>query len=200
MRWIISCVFCIICVIAHCSQALAVPDSINHDVNVFEAAIRTPFPKPTDAHTIVSPQASHPALTSTVAEPLTRSIEQATPPTSAPFASHTPTNHNGYRHKFQLVSLIFIVLGGVSGVLITFFFLRCWYSYYKTPRQDRIATLLHRYNLEREMAERERLAGESRRWSLPPPPYQPPPPHYSPIGPPPLDSPASPLAPVSLSG
>ncbi|KAH7916285.1 hypothetical protein BJ138DRAFT_1139997 [Hygrophoropsis aurantiaca] len=98
---------------------------------------------------------------------------------SYPSSDHYPHPHHHLHHQLEAVSVVFIVLGGIGGVTLVFFLFRCWYSYHKTPRRDRIATLLSRYNLEREMAEMEHEAPR-RRWSLPlpPPPYQPPPPRY----------------------
>lgn len=64
---------------------------------------------------------------------------------------------------------------------ILFSFGRCFYSYRKAPERDRIAALLNRHRLEREMEEMERdrvdrfrqmMESTSYQWRPPPPPYQ----------------------------
>jgi hypothetical protein len=75
---------------------------------------------------------------------------------------------------------VFEVLGGVVAGLLLLSFLRCCNNYRKTPRRDRIADIVHRHNLQRELEELERNPRTLRRPSLPEPapPYFPRPPSY----------------------
>ena len=77
------------------------------------------------------------------------------------------------------MEILFEVIGGIAGILIIFSLGRCIYKYKRTPRQDRVAALVDRHMLERELAEMEeaqtpRALVRGRRASLvrPPPPYQ----------------------------
>lgn len=89
---------------------------------------------------------------------------------------HTPSSHSGQKPIF----VVFAVLGGVlvSGLLLGL--VRCCYQYKKAPGRDRIAEILNRHNLQREMEELERNPRMLRRPSLrePAPPYYPAPPSY----------------------
>ncbi|KAK7695370.1 hypothetical protein QCA50_000005 [Cerrena zonata] len=80
-------------------------------------------------------------------------------------------------HRQSVVAIVFECIAGLVGLLILIWLTRCIYKYKRTPRQDRIASLLARHHLEREMEqlEREQMMRRSRRTSLlrpPPPPYQ----------------------------
>ena len=78
------------------------------------------------------------------------------------------------------LNIAFEVLGGILAAGMLLGFLRCCYNYRKTPRRDRIADILHRHHLQRELEELERNPAALRRPSLrePAPPYFPRPPSY----------------------
>jgi len=84
--------------------------------------------------------------------------------------------HPHPRHNESTAAIVFEVLGALAGLLLFLGLLRCLYSYNRTPHRDRIAAVLHRHQLQREMEELERNPPEPRR-SLepPPPPYLAPP-------------------------
>ncbi|KAI0772114.1 hypothetical protein BD413DRAFT_475205, partial [Trametes elegans] len=94
------------------------------------------------------------------------------------------------------VALAFEILGGVVGLFILLGLARCYFVWRRTPAPDRVAGLISRHQLEREMGEMEQERIErlnqalaARRWQPPPPPYQPAP-AYDTVVPP--DSPTSP--------
>lgn len=110
------------------------------------------------------------------------------PPGAAPAGDRTPQ-----RKKISTVALVFACLGGVALVLILLAFMRCLYVWRRTPSRDRIAGLLNRHHLEREMEgrEREELARRVQQrtrptWRPPPPPYQPAPAYDATTEPPPM--------------
>jgi len=94
-----------------------------------------------------------------------------------------PPTHTGPPHRSSrpmIVVIVFATLGGVAGLAVIFSVLRCLRSYGQTPRRDRIASILHRHQIQREMEELERNV--VRRPSIrqpPPPPYVPRPPSYT---------------------
>lgn len=86
------------------------------------------------------------------------------------------------------IAIVGIVFGVLVSVTFMFGFARCWWNWRRTPSQDRIATLLHRYHLQREMEEAAVEPIRARVERPPPPPYRPPPPGYEnvlPSSPPP---------------
>ncbi|KAH9899663.1 hypothetical protein C8Q73DRAFT_787527 [Cubamyces lactineus] len=105
--------------------------------------------------------------------PITHHWQPSPPPTNIPHA-------NSSSDKAQPpVAIAFEVLGGIIALLVVAGLARCYISYLRAPRRDRIASVVDRHQLEREMAERqqEELEGlrrvlEARRWHPPPPPYQ----------------------------
>lgn len=114
---------------------------------------------------------------------------QPPPPNRQTASTTTPTltpsqpdaiggrHHRGHNRARALV--FFEVLGGLVTLIFILGFIRCLYSYKKTPARDRIAALLNRHSLHTEMEELGRRA--RRRDSMqrpPPPPYAPPPPTY----------------------
>ncbi|KDR83889.1 hypothetical protein GALMADRAFT_133286 [Galerina marginata CBS 339.88] len=105
-------------------------------------------------------------------------IHTRPPPPPPPFAQA--------RHSQKPISIAFEVLGGLFASLIFFSVVRCCYNYKKTPHRDRIADILHRHNLQRELEELERNPAAIRRPSLrePAPPYFPRPPSYDEMVPP----------------
>ena len=145
---------------AHLHSSLDVDDStIRHTSTVHYAKIH-PFPL------------THP----TFPEPTTWPTE--TKPADIPF-------HTGATPPFQQsgqkpIFVVFEVLGGLlaSGLLLGLG--RCCYQYKKAPKRDRIAEVLNRHNLQRELEELERNPQILRRPSLrePAPPYYPAPPSY----------------------
>ncbi|KAF9006513.1 hypothetical protein BDQ17DRAFT_287977 [Cyathus striatus] len=99
------------------------------------------------------------------------------PPPRPPFHPHP---HHG--HPQKPITIVFEVLGGAVGLAFLLGFLRCCYVYQRTPKRDRIAAVLSRHQLERELQELERNPTALRRRSFildPAPPYFPPPPAYA---------------------
>jgi len=80
------------------------------------------------------------------------------------------------------LSILGISIGSVAFLVLLLTLIRCCASWRRTPSRDRIAAMLNRFNLQREMEERDweehgrRLLGS--RFFVPPPPYVPPPPVY----------------------
>ncbi|KAJ6628917.1 hypothetical protein B0H10DRAFT_104509 [Mycena sp. CBHHK59/15] len=98
-------------------------------------------------------------------------------PTTAPipFASNTHRSQPS-PHRQTTAAIVLEILGALAGCLLLISFMRCVYSYNRTPNRDRITAVLHRHQLQREMEELERNPPD-RRGSLvePPPPYLAPP-------------------------
>lgn len=104
----------------------------------------------------------------------------ATPPPRPPQPPPPPTSKGQ-----PPIAIAFEVIGGVVALIVLVGLARCYIVWRRTPPRDRIAALMSRHRLEREMEEMERermerlsQALEARRWRPPPPPYQPPPPDY----------------------
>lgn len=79
------------------------------------------------------------------------------------------------------IAIFFEVLCGLVLFGLMIALLRCFCSYRRTPTQDRIAAVVNRHHLEREMRDIERSINVRRHSSLrepAPPPYFPPPPTY----------------------
>ncbi|KAF9478177.1 hypothetical protein BDN70DRAFT_933631 [Pholiota conissans] len=79
------------------------------------------------------------------------------------------------------ISIVFEVLGGVAASALLLGFIRCFHNYRKTPARDRIADILHRHQLQRELEELGRNPHILRRHHSirdPAPPYFPRPPSY----------------------
>lgn len=95
---------------------------------------------------------------------------------------HTPTPANSNQ---STIAIVFEVLGGLVGLAILYSFFRCCNNYRNTPRRDRIADVLQRHQLQRELEEIERNPAILRRPSLrePAPPYFPRPPSYDDLAP-----------------
>lgn len=97
------------------------------------------------------------------------------PTFSSPLPSSLPPTATSH-HGPSLAAIVFETLGGLAGLMVALSFLRCIYSYRKTPERDRISSFVSRHNLEEELAQRAlRPSGLERR---PPPPYFPRPPSY----------------------
>ncbi|KAI0335659.1 hypothetical protein GY45DRAFT_1240269 [Cubamyces sp. BRFM 1775] len=99
---------------------------------------------------------------------------QPPPPTNTIPHAHSSTDKGQ-----PPAAIAFEILGGIIALLVVVGLARCYISYLRAPRRDRIASVVDRHQLEREMAERqhEELEGlrrvlEARRWHPPPPPYQ----------------------------
>ncbi|OCH94334.1 hypothetical protein OBBRIDRAFT_165896 [Obba rivulosa] len=112
------------------------------------------------------------------------------PPNSPPPTATSPTvigASSSHSHHQPAVAIVFEVLAGVVGLIVVLVLGRCCYSWQKTPRQDRIAALMNRHALDREMAElerarlQERLRVRQAERVPPPPPYIPDPPAYDAI-------------------
>lgn len=101
-----------------------------------------------------------------------------TNPAVVPF--HTGATPPSQQSGQKPIFVVFEVLGGLlaSGLLLGLG--RCCYQYRKAPKRDRIAEVLNRHNLQRELEELERNPQILRRLSLrePAPPYYPAPPSY----------------------
>jgi len=94
-----------------------------------------------------------------------------------PMASHAHPFPHPHPHTQSTSVLVFEIIGALAGVAFVLGVLRCVWSYKRTPAADRIAAVLHRHQLQREMEELERNPPE-RHQSLrepPPPPYLRPP-------------------------
>ncbi|KIK06829.1 hypothetical protein K443DRAFT_674114 [Laccaria amethystina LaAM-08-1] len=96
-----------------------------------------------------------------------------------------------HRSSPASIAVIFEVLAGIIAFGVIVSLTRCFYIYKKTPKRDRIAEVLNRHHLQRELAELERNPITIRRPSLrePAPPYFPRPPSYdaaltAPVSPP----------------
>jgi len=102
-----------------------------------------------------------------------------------PSSSAVPDRPIPPHHKSQTPIIIFFeVLGGIALLVVIVSFIRCFYVYKSTPKQDRIAAILQRHQLQRELEDIERNTQVSRRHGRfpsilePAPPYVPPPPSY----------------------
>ncbi|EIW61687.1 uncharacterized protein TRAVEDRAFT_27209 [Trametes versicolor FP-101664 SS1] len=151
---------------------------------------------------IIAPTASvrptthpHPTWTGVLGTTFTRHF----PPPTATAPSRAPPVAPASSGQ-PPVAIAFEVLGGLVAVGLLAGIARCFIVWRRTPPRDRIAALMSRHQLEREMEEMERermerlnQALEARRWRPPPPPYQPPPPDYETV--PHSDSPPPPLPP-----
>lgn len=84
------------------------------------------------------------------------------------------------RARQKPILIVFEVLGGLVALFLLLGLLRCCYQYKKAPKRDRIAEVLNRHRLQRELEELERNPHILRRPSLrePAPPYYPAPPSY----------------------
>ncbi|CDO73743.1 hypothetical protein BN946_scf185015.g71 [Trametes cinnabarina] len=132
-------------------------------------------------HSILIPPTAHhshphPSFTTSPGHPITHHFPPPSPPpTVAPPSRPVPADKGQ-----PPIAIAFEVLGGVIALLVLLGLLRCFIVWRRTPPRDRIAALVSRHQLEREMEEQERerierlsRALEARRWRPPPPPYQP---------------------------
>jgi hypothetical protein len=102
------------------------------------------------------------------------------PPIINPVHTRPPHRTDRFQANQRPLNISFEVLGGILATGMLLGFLRCCFNYRKTPRRDRIADILHRHHLQRELEELERNPVALRRPSLrePAPPYFPRPPSY----------------------
>ncbi|CAA7259636.1 unnamed protein product [Cyclocybe aegerita] len=149
---------------------------------------RIPHSQPTRAHSIQIPQIPQPQSPNNPAlATRTRDVTAAFPDRTRGPGRGPPRDPNGFqrprRHRGgqRPIIIAFEVLGGIAGAAVLFFIGRCLYNYKKTPKRDRIAEILQRHHLEREMEELERNPRALRRTSIqePAPPYFPRPPSYN---------------------
>ncbi|KAI0375851.1 hypothetical protein BV20DRAFT_19295 [Pilatotrama ljubarskyi] len=131
-------------------------------------------------HSIVIPPTAHrshphPSWSPTPGAPFTHHFPPPPAPTSPPHSAPAQSQSGQ-----PPIAIAFEVLGGVIALGILVGLARCYIVWRRTPPRDRIAALVHRHQLEREMEEQEReriarlsRALEARRWRPPPPPYQP---------------------------
>ncbi|KAJ7284146.1 hypothetical protein C8J57DRAFT_754517 [Mycena rebaudengoi] len=93
-----------------------------------------------------------------------------------PFPSSSNKRPSRHHHPQPVGTIVLATLGALAGLLLLASLLRCLYSYNRTPNHDRINSILHRHQLQREMEELERHPPERHRaFIAPPPPYLPPP-------------------------
>jgi hypothetical protein len=106
----------------------------------------------------------------------TRTIHPVVPFQTGPPAPSQDSQQSGQKTIF----VVFEVLGGLLALGLFLCLGRCCYQYRKAPKRDRIAEVLNRHNLQRELEELERNPQILRRLSLrePAPPYYPAPPSY----------------------
>jgi hypothetical protein len=98
-----------------------------------------------------------------------------------PFQTEAPPPSQDSQQSGQKpIFVVFEVLGGLLALGLLLGLGRCCYQYRKAPKRDRIAEVLNRHNLQRELEELERNPQILRRLSLrePAPPYYPAPPSY----------------------
>ncbi|KAJ7228360.1 hypothetical protein GGX14DRAFT_612391 [Mycena pura] len=103
------------------------------------------------------------------------------PPGSAPTHFHAPPplpSPQSSPHRTSIAALVFEILGVLAAVLLLLSIARCVYIYKRTPAHDRISTILHRHQLQREMEELERNPARIRGSIEPPPPPYLRPPSY----------------------
>src|SRR5882762_2002952 len=105
-----------------------------------------------------------------------RWTRQPATPTSSP-RQNSPTHQ-----PISTSTIVGIVFGALAGCVFVLSLLRCCWSWRKTPPHDRIESLIHRHNLQREMEE-AMVAPLRVQMRPPPPPYRPPPPGYESVMP-----------------
>jgi hypothetical protein len=149
------------------------------DITTSYPSYSSHIPHPTSVPTVSRTEALHETTTTHSFHVLQSDTHR--PPTATHTTSRSSLPTSGARHHQRPITIAFAVFGGIVGLAFTCSFLRCLYSYKKTPARDRIASLVHRHQLHREMEELQRSARPLRRSSLyrpAPPPYFPPPPSY----------------------
>lgn len=151
--------------ITETSSALTRPERPRHT--------GSPVPSHSHPHTATA-HTAHPHLVPNPTSPFHNGPPGQQPPRPIP-ATPRPHSHR----RISTVGIVFACLGGIAATLILLAMARCFYLWRRTPSRDRIAGLLQRHHLDREMEERERedLARRMResaapRWKPPPPPYQ----------------------------
>lgn len=117
-----------------------------------------------------------PLTRSTFLTGATRTNHPIVPFQTRPAAPSQDSQQSGQKAIF----VVFEVLGGLLALGLFLCIGRCCYQYRKAPKRDRIAEVLNRHNLQRELEELERNPQILRRLSLrePAPPYYPAPPSY----------------------
>jgi len=171
---------CSLCLFTQLSAAATIHSATTHSNVVSNSAIHTDS-------SIISNSTHTTHHSSSSSRPPTLHI----PPThilTPPFYGPTPTPiphirpHSPDQQNTQSpIAIVFEVLGGLVGFVLVLGFIRCLYSYKKTPDRDRIAAFVNRHQLEREMEELERnnaFHQHSYQFNPPPPPYFPKPPSY----------------------
>lgn len=131
----------------------------------------------TTLHTTL-PETHGPHVSTHTVSPLPISNNPSTQSPVTPASSSPQEESSQTHHPITASTIVGIVFGGLAGLVLVLSVGRCWWSWRKTPSRDRIESLMHRYDLDREMeqARVEPLREIARR--LPPPPYRPPPPGY----------------------
>jgi len=126
-------------------------------------------------HNLTGPHFSYPHNTMTYPPWATAPSRQPAP---TPFSSQFHQRPHTSR-----ATIVLEVIGVLCGLALTFAFMRCLFIYRRTPHHDRIAAVVARHRLEREMEElrahdNEGLVRQNSLLQPPPPPYVPRPPSY----------------------
>lgn len=172
---------------SHLPRLLAVPTSST------EAATRSVphIPSFSSSRPLHSSSTSFPTTIQTRPTSAVHSFRTTQP--SIPIHTGEPLHVvHPHRSSPPSIAIIFGVLAGTIAFGVIVSLTRCFYMYKKTPKRDRIAEVLNRHHLQRELAQLEGNSIIIRRPSLrePAPPYFPRPPSYdaaltAPVSPPP---------------
>ncbi|KAF9058065.1 hypothetical protein BJ165DRAFT_1521382 [Panaeolus papilionaceus] len=144
---------------------------------------RIPHPRPFTTH-----KASQGILHSQSFTPPHPTFTQHPGPRPRPTGTDPPTHvpHRDRDRNSQPaqkpIAIVFEVLAGLVALAIAATIIRCIYNYSRAPKRDRIAEVLSRHQLQRELEELERNPLTLRREVSvrdPAPPYFPPPPAYT---------------------
>ncbi|KAJ7284519.1 hypothetical protein C8J57DRAFT_1288723 [Mycena rebaudengoi] len=136
-----------------------------------------------------------PVTQKALSQGLTTNVPHPTPSPSFSHTSFAPFHSDGpgdpgpqnARKRFPVVAAIVLeVVAAILGLILLLSFLRCLNSYFRTPGYDRVAAILQRHGLHREMREQQHTwnpLGRRRQSNntdfVPPPPYLSPPSYVS---------------------
>ncbi|KAH9943264.1 uncharacterized protein BXZ73DRAFT_97314 [Epithele typhae] len=115
---------------------------------------------------------SFPAQWSILPTPSAGAPEQSRP---HPHVSGAGARPPGGRHQSR-VTVALEIIAGLTGLVLASALFRCVYSYRRAPARDRIAALVDRHTLQREVEESERgriVRSLHATWRPPPPRYEP---------------------------
>jgi len=129
----------------------------------------------TDITSHTTSRSHRPHLSAHSSSVTTRHTWMTLPPSPT---SSSPLRQLHPQQQTQASTIAGIIFGTLAGLVLMLSVGRCWWSWRHTPSRDRIATLMHRYNLEREMEDALVQPFMARVRRPPPPPYRPRPPGY----------------------